>query len=80
MKRTVTFIIASCLALNLFAAKQSHPCLLLTKDAVQTMKDSQGSVPLFDASLAKLIAQADEAITRPVNRSEEHTSELQSRI
>ena len=67
MKRTVTFIIASCLALNLFAAKQSHPCLLLTKDAVQTMKDSQGSVPLFDASLAKLIAQADEAITRPVN-------------
>ncbi len=61
-------IIAMLLALAAFPAvvATEHPCLLLTRSGVSTIKASLGTVPMFDASVAELLSNADAALGREV--------------
>ncbi|MBQ9311167.1 MAG: heparinase II/III family protein [Bacteroidales bacterium] len=67
MKKLVVIIFASALSFSLAASSHRHPCLLLSKDAVVQMKAVRGSVPLFDASLAEVIDNAERALEREIN-------------
>ena len=68
MKKVYTFILLTLIPLFLGAAprKQGHPVLLLTPDGVEQMKAHSGEVPLFDNSVASLIAEADAALKAPL--------------
>ena len=68
MKKVYTFSLLTLIPLFLGAAprKQGHPVLLLTPDGVEQMKAHSGEVPLFDNSVASLIAEADAAIKAPL--------------
>ena len=39
-----------------------HPCLVFDRDGISRMIEGRGTAPLFDSSLAALIAQADNAL------------------
>ncbi|HQB07858.1 MAG TPA: hypothetical protein PK712_08355, partial [Rectinema sp.] len=43
-----------------------HPCLLLTKDGVASIKEARGQVPIFDNSLKQLLDNADLALERTI--------------
>ena len=64
MKRLFIVIITLLVGGILMAAE--HPMLLLTRGGVQEMKASRGSVPIFDKSLDRLIADADKAVEREI--------------
>lgn len=48
------------------AMAAEHPCLLFTKSELQEMKAGRADAPLFDATIGKMIADADEALTAPI--------------
>ena len=64
MKRLSLIILALLVGGILMAAE--HPMLLLTKRGVQEMKVSRGSIPVFDKSLDRLLAEADKALEREI--------------
>ena len=66
MKKIYAIILALCLAFSAAGASRSHPCLLLTGDAVASMRASVGQVPLFDKSLQEVLDNADRALEREI--------------
>ena len=68
MKKIYIFILLIVIPLLLGASPRQnvHPILLLTPEGVQQMKAHCGEVPLFDNSVASLIAEADAALKAPL--------------
>lgn len=64
--KKILLMVASVLLLGGMAAAAEHPMLLLTRGGVQEMKGARGSVPAFDKSLDRLVADADKALAREV--------------
>ena len=54
--------IASCLLLSTSIMAQQHPSLVMTKKGVEKIRENLGKVPLFDASLANVKVEVDQAI------------------
>ena len=50
----------------LCVSAQNHPNLILTKEGVEAMRTSLGSVPLFDQSLATIKEQVDQEIAQGI--------------
>ena len=65
MKKILVLIAIAALGATALAAAE-HPMLLLTHGGVQEMKGARGSVPTFDKSLDRLIADADKAVAREI--------------
>ncbi len=64
MKRLLILLVA--LSLGGMLAAAEHPMLLLTRGGVKEMKAARGSVPSFDKSLDRLVADADKAVEREI--------------
>lgn len=64
MKKILLTLAFALLLLPLAAA--DHPSLLLTRRGVEEMRARRGSVPAFDASIAKTLAGADAALAQPI--------------
>lgn len=64
MKRLVTVALA--LAFSFVLPANEHPTLMLTGKGVAEMRSVRGTVPLFDASVAEMLADADSALRRLV--------------
>lgn len=54
------------LLISLTVSATTHPTLLLTKDGVEQIKSSLGTVPQFDVAVAELLSDADAALERPL--------------
>jgi hypothetical protein len=66
MKRTIVITFALFSALIVYAGRVQHPCLLLTKDGVASIKEARGQVPIFDNSLKQLLDNADLTLERTI--------------
>ena len=64
MKKLIVLLMA--LSLGGMLAAAEHPMLLLTRGGVKEMKAARGSVPTFDKSLDRLVADADKAVEREI--------------
>ncbi|MBR3074781.1 MAG: chondroitin lyase, partial [Bacteroidales bacterium] len=64
--RKLTILLALVLGACSQANQSTHPSLLLTADGVQDIRAHKGKLPVFDASLDKLIQDADEAVAREI--------------
>ena len=69
--RALLNIILACLialvAAPLVAEDGGHPRLILTRDGVARIRDSLGTVPLFDETLARVRAEVDEEIAAGID-------------
>ena len=62
------FFIAFCLMTGLIlTAKAQHPRLIVNQNEVNTIRQVKGQVAAFDKTLAKLISDADNALTMPIS-------------
>ena len=63
-KLTILLTLALCACTQ--AGQSSHPSLLLTTGGVKEIRASKGKLPIFDASLEKLLQDADAAVAREI--------------
>ena len=64
--RIITIFLALALCACTQAGESSHPSLLLTSRGVKEIRAHKGKLPVFDASLDKLIQDADAAVAREI--------------
>ena len=63
-KLTILLTLALCACTQ--AGQSSHPSLLLTTGGVKEIRANKGKLPIFDASLEKLLQDADAAVAREI--------------
>ena len=64
--RIIPIFLALALCACTQAGESSHPSLLLTSRGVKEIRAHKGKLPVFDASLDKLIQDADAAVAREI--------------
>ncbi len=64
--RIITIFLALALCACTQTGESSHPSLLLTSRGVKEVRAHKGKLPVFDASLDKLIQDADAAVAREI--------------
>ena len=60
--RNSVLVMISFLVIPTISEAAEHPSLVLTKDGVENIRRELGNVPLFDTSLAKIMAEVDAEI------------------
>lgn len=63
----ILFITSACFLLPSAMSAADHPRLLFDKEDLVVMKEGMLSAPLFEKSIAEVIASADAALSKPIN-------------
>ncbi|MCD8080387.1 MAG: alginate lyase family protein [Bacteroides sp.] len=56
-----------CVSLGLCAQQQEHPCLILTRQAVEQIRPRLGTLPVFDHTVAEMQRNIDRIMEQPVD-------------
>ena len=66
IKYFILTLLFGTLSLGTLAASVEHPSLTLTRDGVKAIRKRADKAPLFDASLERVMAEAQTALGRPL--------------
>ncbi len=65
--RSTVFTLLLTFALSLCAQQPEHPCLILTKSAVEQIRPQLGSIGLFDETVKEMQRKMDRIIDQPID-------------